>query len=221
MKHNFYLLLTLIFIFNACEADTPIETPKESISRETIPKEEPIQIEKKPLQIIEKKATLPNPPPPEEYSFTFKDLKNQKSLINMKDDVYTFKNIKQPIVMVTVFSTWCPPCRGQIPHLTNLQKRFKENLFILGALVYDDIKERELKKFIIAEKALFFISKSQKENLKFTEMITPKLRLDKDFPMPLMILFFKGKYFTHYEGSMPEEMIQSDIEQLIEKMKKG
>lgn len=136
----------------------------------------------------------------------------------MKDDIYSFSNIQQPIVMLTLFSTWCPPCRGQIPHLSNLQNKFKKHLFIIGALVHDDIKDKAFQKFINAEKALFFISKNQKENLKFAHMITPKLRLTKEFPMPLMILFFKGKYFTHYEGSMPEEMIQSDIEQLLIKL---
>ena len=51
-------------------------------------------------------------------------------------------------------------------------------------------------------------------------MLTPKLGLPKDFPMPLTILFVRGKYFTHYEGMIPEEMIESDIKQLLEKIKK-
>jgi len=38
--------------------------------------------------------------------------------------------------------------------------------------------------------------------------------------MPLTILFVRGKYFTHYEGMIPEEMIESDIKQLLEKIKK-
>jgi thiol-disulfide isomerase/thioredoxin len=159
--------------------------------------------------------------PAKEYLFKFEDLNHQTSTITMKDDFYNFSNIKQSIVIVTLFSTWCPPCRGQIPHLSNLQKKFKENLFVLGGLVHDDIKDEMLKKFIISENILFFISNNQKENLAFADMITPKLGLNKDFPMPLMILFFKGKYFTHYEGSMPEEMIESDIEQLLIKIKKG
>lgn len=150
-----------------------------------------------------------------EYTFKFEDLKRESSILTMRDDIYKFSNIKQDIVMVVLFSTWCPPCRGEIPHLSNLQKRFKKSLFIIGALFHDNIKDRDLKRFINRGKALFFISKNQKESLKFIEMITPKLGLTKEFPMPLMILFFKGKYFTHYEGSMPEEMIESDIEQLL------
>jgi len=211
MIHTFYLLLTLIFLFSACD-DTSTEKKelpvikKESSPQNTLPKTETI-----------KTHSIPKPPS-KEYTFTFKDLQHQTSTLKMKDDIYRFSNIEQPIVMITLFSTWCPPCRGQIPHLTNLQKKFKKELFIVGALVHDDIKDNNLQKFINAEKALFFISKSQKENLKFAHMITPKLRLGKEFPMPLMILFFKGKYFTHYEGSMPEEMIESDIEQLLKKL---
>jgi len=211
MKHKFYLLLTLIFLFSACDETSTEkkELPvikKESSHQNTLPQTETI-----------KTHSIPKPPS-KEYTFTFEDLQGQTSTLKMKDDIYSFSNIQQPIVMLTLFATWCPPCRGQIPHLSNLQKKFKKELFIVGALVHDDIKDEAFQKFINAEKALFFISKNQKENLKFAHMITPKLRLEKEFPMPLMILFFKGKYFTHYEGSMPEEMIESDIEQLLLKL---
>jgi len=154
-----------------------------------------------------------------EYKFNFEDLQKEGSVLHVKNDIYNFSHIQQPIVMVTLFSTWCPPCRGQIPHLSNLQKKFKKHLFILSALVHDDIGDEKLNKFIIAEKAHFFVASNQAENLKFAKMIAPKLRLPQDFSLPLMILFVKGKYFTHYEGSIPEEMIESDIKQILEKIK--
>ena len=213
MKHKIYLILTLIFLFTACN-DTNIEkeTPPPIIHTNSLnEKSRTPQI-----QTIQKE--IKKVAPSKEYAFKFEDLQHQTSILTMKDDIYSFSNIQQPIVMITLFATWCPPCRGQIPHLTNLQKKFKKQLFIIGALVHDDIKDESLQKFINAEKALFFISKSQKENLEFAHMITPRLRLKKEFPMPLMILFFNGKYFTHYEGSMPEEMIESDIEQLLIKL---
>ena len=211
MKHKFYLFLTIITLFNACDCNN------KSSQKEEKP---PLQTEIEEDREIVIKKIPPKTASPKEYSFKFEDLQKNASLIKMEKNIYNFTNIKQPIVMISLFATWCPPCRGQIPHLSNLQKKFKEHLFILGALVHDDIKNKRLEKFIIAEKVLFFISINQKDNLKFAHMITPKLRLDKEFPLPLMILFFKGKYFTHYEGSMPEEMIESDIEQLIEQLNK-
>jgi len=205
MKNNFSLLFLLIatLFFIACEDETT------KLQKATpITKESPTVV-KMPSQSIIKK---------EKYLFNFQNLKKETSTLNVLNDVYHFSNIDQPIVMVTLFSTWCPPCRGQIPHLTNLQKKFKKSLFVLSALVYDDIEDKELHKFIIAEKALFFLSSNQKENLKFAQMITKKLGLSKEFTLPLTILFVKGKYFTHYEGSIPEEMIESDIKQLLNKI---
>jgi len=212
MRHKFYLFLIITVLFTAC-------------NNESSKKEEHIYIlnQEKNISKIDKNQTktVIIEKITKEYTFKFEDLNRQTSIVKMIDDIYSFSNIEQPIVMITLFSTWCPPCRGQIPHLSNLQKKFKKHLFILGALVHDDIKNEALKKFIISEKVLFFISINQQDNLKFANMITPKLRLKDDFPMPLMILFFKGKYFTHYEGSMPEEMIESDIEQLLIKIEKG
>jgi thiol-disulfide isomerase/thioredoxin len=213
MRHKLYLFLISTLLFSACNNETTQQRENQPIINQTKASTEQNDSQTQ-TPLVEKI-------PVKEYTFKFQDLDKQGSVIKMKNDVYSFSNIQQPIVMVTLFSSWCPPCRGQIPHLSNLQKKFKENLFIIGALVYDDIKNEALKKFIISEKALFFISIKQKENLNFAKMITPKLRLKEDFPMPLMILFFKGKYFTHYEGSMPEEMIESDIEQLLIKIKKG
>jgi len=155
---------------------------------------------------------------PKKYAFKFKNLEGEVSNVVMKNNIYHFQNIEQPIVMVNLFSTWCPPCRGQIPHLNHLQKKFKKDFFILSALVHDDISNERLNKFIVSEKINFYISNNQEENLKFAELITPKLRLKEHLTMPLMVLFLYGKYFTHYEGSMPEEMIESDIKLLLKKI---
>jgi len=217
MKNKFYLTLTVIFLFfTACEEENvnPIKATTQTTLIKVDKKIEKITTKEDNTSSIEVKKY-------KKYKFIFKDLNNHSSTLTVQHDIYHFTNIKQPIVMVTLFSTWCPPCRGQIPHLTNLQKKFKEHLFILSALVHDDISDTKLDKFIISEKVLFFLSKSQKENLKFANNIVPKLGLEKNnFPLPLMIIFVNGKYFTHYEGIMPEEMIESDIKQVLKKIKR-
>ena len=220
-KIKFYLLFTsIILIFTAC-TEHEVEDQKNS----TLPHGQSSKaVDQLVNQVV--KDVLVNTPEPKEspesptLTFTFRNLKNQSSPLEIKDDIYTFKNIKQPIVMVVLASTWCPPCRGQVPHLSNLQKRFKENLFIMGALIHDDIKDRELQKLMISEKVNFYVSSDQKENLKFSNTISKKLGLVNRFTLPLIVIFSNGNYFTHYEGSMPEEMIESDIKQLLEKLKK-
>ncbi|HHD82187.1 MAG TPA: redoxin domain-containing protein [Campylobacterales bacterium] len=211
MKHTFYVLfITFFLLFTGCgDNEKKSETVIQNLNS-TKNTEQPV---------LTQKATSPIPKPVEEYHYTFKDLKQQDNVLHIKNDIYEFKNIKQPIVIITIMSTWCPPCRGQIPHLSKLQQKFKENLFAMGILVYDDISKEKLNKFIIAQKMLFYLSTTQEKNLKFVNMITPKLGLPQDFPMPLTIVFVRGKYFTHYEGMIPEEMIESDINQLLKKIK--
>ncbi len=208
-KNKFYLLFTgTLLLLTACnnqEDNSARSQTQDSVIIDNIVNEVVNDV------IVNKPTTS---------TFTFNNLKNQSSILNVKNDVYDFTNIKQPIVMVSLASTWCPPCRGEVPHLNSLQKKFKDNLFILSALVYDDIKDEELKKLIISEKVHFYVSTDQKENLKFSDMVSKKLGIVDNFTLPLMILFANGKYFTHYEGSMPEEMIESDIRQLLEKIKR-
>ncbi len=225
-KNTFYLLLTaIIFLFTAC--DEHKEESKISDINITIPeKENSIILQNMISNVVHdsnmsKKVLIKNKKIEAVTStFSFKNLKNKTTILHVKNDVYTFSNIKQSIVMINLSSTWCPPCRGEVPHLNSLQKKFKENLFIITALVHDNIKDNELKKLIVSEKAHFFVAADQNENEKFEKMIIKKLGIVDNFKLPLMVLFANGKYFTHYEGSMPEEMIESDIKQLLEKTKK-
>ena len=223
-KNTFYLLLTaIIFLFTAC--DEYKEESKISDINITIPeKENSIILENMVSNVVtnsnvNQEEKIPKPKATTS-TFTFKNFKNKTTILDVKNDIYTFTKIKQPIVMINLSSTWCPPCRGEVPHLNSLQKKFKENLFIITALVHDNIKDNELKKLIVSEKAHFFVAADQNENEKFEKMIIKKLGIVDNFKLPLMVLFVNGKYFTHYEGSMPEEMIESDIKQVLEKIKK-
>ena len=213
MKKRLYLIL-ITFTFISCSNEQE-KNPKKS--NDKVPKQEIITKKELPSEVVPK-IEVSKKITPKEYKFTFQDLENHSTTLLIKNDIYHFSNIKQPIVMIVFFATWCPPCRGEIPHLSSLQKKFQKHLFILSALVHDDYSDEKLKKFTIAQKVRFFIANRQKENLEFAEFITPKLGLTKEFPMPLMILFVNGKYFTHYEGMMPEEMIESDIKQVLKKI---
>jgi len=205
MKYRFYaILLPFLLLLTACQ--------DEKQKKETKTAQQKLEVTTK--KHVAKKNT------PKEYHFKFKNLKGDVSILDIKNDIYNFKNIKQPIVIINAMSTWCPPCRGQLPHLSKLQQKFKENVFVMGTLVHDDISNEKLKKLLIAEKVLFYLSVTEEENLKFINMLVPKLGLSSEFPMPLTIVFVRGKYFTHYEGMIPEEMIESDIQQLLQKIKK-
>jgi len=215
MKHRFYLIfLPFLLLLLGCTDEKQEKNQQISTEQKT----EVITSTSKNVTTSSKPVTQKSIP--REYHFKFKNLKGQASILDIKNDIYNFKNIKQPIVIVNAMSTWCPPCRGQLPHLSKLQQKFKENIFVMATLVHDDIPREKLEKFVIAEKILFYLSVTQEENLRFINMLAPKLGLSSEFPMPLTVVFVRGKYFTHYEGMIPEEMIESDIKQLLKKIQK-
>jgi len=168
-----------------------------------------------------KTPTLPTkePVPVQVYEFNLSSAEEGFSLLTVKENNYHFSNIAEPIILVNFFSTWCPPCRGELPHLNNLQKRYHGKIFLMGLLIHDDLSPEALNSCIASQKVNYFIANNQAENERFATFIAPKLKLKARFNLPLMIMFLNGKYYTHYLGTVPEEMIESDIKQALKNIK--
>ena len=212
MKNKFYLFLTVAlvaFLFTSCDESKMQEnsTSSQNIVAVTDNKEPPI-----------KKLPTVVKVPPKEYNLSFTSLDKEITTLEIKNSLYDFSNIIQPIVLVNFFSTWCPPCRGQIPHLNNLQNRYKKRLFMMGILLHDDVEAKEVKNCISLKKVDYYISNSKESNEKFAAILAPKLGLKSDFDLPMMVMFVYGEYYTHYEGTVPEEMIESDIKQALKEL---
>jgi len=132
--------------------------------------------------------------------------------VTVSDQKLIFHKNEQPIVIVNVFATWCPPCIGAISSLNDLQKKHKNELFISGIITHDLIDKPKLRTFISKHQINYFISNST-DNDAFVNLLTRTLRLAKNFSIPLTVMYVDGEYFTHYEGIIPIEMIEYDIEQ--------
>ena len=56
---------------------------------------------------------------------------------------FTLANcFKKPgkVVLLDIWATWCPPCRAEIPHLINLQKKLKGNDVLIVGVAIDQEK---------------------------------------------------------------------------------
>ena len=151
-------------------------------------------------------------------SFTLINTKVKSRKVTVSDQKVIFQDAAQPIVMVNLFATWCPPCIGEIPYLNDLQKKYEKELLVVGILTHDSIVQDELETFMAKNQINYFISNGT-DNETFATLLASTLDLSKNFPIPLTVMYVEGKYFTHYEGSVPVEMIEYDIQQAKKQLK--
>ncbi len=201
------LLLILLIVFIVREEKQPKSTP--------LPTENTTEVIAKKDKTLQK-GVLPqvksSVPKTSSKVFTLINTKVQSHKVAISDQQVVFQDAKQPIVMVNLFATWCPPCIGEIPYLNDLQKKYKEELFVVGILTHDTITQDALGSFMAKNQINYFISNGT-ENDTFADHLATTLDLPKNFPIPLTVIYVKGEYFTHYEGAVPVEMIEYDIQQ--------
>ncbi len=203
------LLLSVILLFAAgCSDKKEKKTvPEKNITACTTVKE--VNCSEKNESQTGKVPTLP------EGSIILKSIKDETYSVLIEENRFLLNGIEQPIVLVNFFSTWCPPCRGQIPYFEDLQKKYGTSLFVTGILVNDDINASKMGTFYSKHHVNYFISNGT-ENKEVTEKVTRALKLDANFTLPLTVLYRNGDYYTHYEGPVPVEMIDHDIKTAIE-----
>ena len=111
-------------------------------------------------------------------------------------------------ILFNFFATWCPPCKAEIPHLNNLNDKFKGKLKIVSVLMEDKSKD-EIDAFMKKFKINFGISYGE-NNFLFAKALGGVVGI------PYMVLYKpNGEYATHYVGLVPEEMLESDINKVI------
>jgi thiol-disulfide isomerase/thioredoxin len=159
------------------------------------------------------------PPPPSVRRFAIRDIDRRESTIEFTDSHVRFHKIRQPLVLLTLFADWCPPCRGMLPYLNRLQKENSDALFVIGILVHSPLNAEELREFMLRYQTNFFIS-NHPDNDALGEYLAQRYGLEENYPLPLTLIFKNGRYVMHISGAIPYEMLQTLVDQLKEKKKK-
>ena len=146
--------------------------------------------------------------------YTLKDTEGKAYNVHKEGENFILKGHEKGVVLYDIFATWCPPCRAEAPHLTSLQKKFPNELIILGISIEEDIDAAKLNSFKNDYDADYRITFG-KASVDLSRIIASTIHIGQQFPIPLMVMYKDGKYVTHYAGAVPEEMIESDIKQAL------
>ena len=147
-------------------------------------------------------------------TYELKDLQDTSYRVLKAGHDFKVEGLEEKVILFDIFATWCPPCRAAAPNLASLQEKFKEEIKIIGILVEDDKPNSYVQEFVDKYGADYAISNA-KDNRSLSRAIANTIDVGQSFPIPLMVMYYKGSYINHYIGAVPEEMIESDIKRAL------
>ena len=148
----------------------------------------------------------------ENETITLKGLNKQLLNITIKDSkTLHIKEYKNRVILLNFFTSWCPPCKAEIPHLINLQNRYKDDFKIISISLDKKKTKEQMKEFVSKYGINYFV------NFGESSFLIEK-KIGGVQTVPMMLMYDKnGDYFTHYSSAVPEEMIEADIKKAMEK----
>lgn len=84
---------------------------------------------------------------------------------------------KGKVYMVEFWATWCNPCKENIPHLTELAKKYKDQVSIIGVSIWETVKAGETDPM---KKVVDFV-KQQGSAMDYIVAADPKNQIGEDW----------------------------------------
>ena len=150
--------------------------------------------------------------------FTLEAVENASPSITIKrtQSGFQLKNDPKKILIFDIYATWCPPCRAEAVVLSNIQKKYKDDVYIIGLSIEQEIKDEKLAAY--KEQYHIDYTLATSHNTKaMVDAIAQQLKISQRFPIPLVVMYQNGKLLNYYTGATEEEFIESDIKQALGK----
>lgn len=144
-------------------------------------------------------------------NFTLMDTQGKSYSVEKQGTNFTLDAGDDKVVLFDIFATWCPPCQAEVKHLGNLQKKYGDDLIIMGITIEEDKSNAELEAFREKFKGGDYLIANKADNQNLARAIASTIGVGQQFPIPLMVLYHNGEYVTHYAGATQEEIIDRDI----------
>lgn len=149
--------------------------------------------------------------------FTLMDTQGKSYTVEKRGTNFLLDAGEDKVVLFDIFATWCPPCQASVKHLGNLQKKYGDDLVVMGITIEEDKSNAELEAFRNQHAGGDYLISNKADNQKLARSIASTIGVGQQFPIPLMVLYKNGEYVTHYAGATHEEIIDHDIAQALGK----
>ncbi|MCI6988381.1 MAG: TlpA family protein disulfide reductase [Campylobacter sp.] len=135
---------------------------------------------------------------------------NSGEILNIKKDGDKLDiDSNNTAILFAFFTSWCPPCKAEIPALNALQLKQNDKLKIIGVMLDEDIDKNGSLSFIKDNNITYDISFG-----KQNATLIKTLGEFEDIPYMKLILP-DGSEGSNYIGVIPLEMLENDILRLL------
>ncbi len=209
MRKIYTLLLTIFSLYlTGCE--------DKKVNKHSIPLENTTEIFTSKDKKLQQEKHKSNLLASQGDTFTLVDTRDTTYKITFIQNDIIFHSLKSPIVVINFFSLTCTSCLDQMASLSKLQKKYQNKVSVISVLHGDSQGNSTLKDSLQKHHISHFTSHS-KDDEGFSKKLYDTLQLNENTPLPLTVIYQDGKYYSHFEGAVPIEMIQHDIQKSIKK----
>ncbi len=138
------------------------------------------------------------------YTLTTTD--NKTIVLTVENDILTSQDLKDKVVLINFWATWCPPCIKEMPTFTKLQEKYKDDFLIIGVLYEKNKDLKEIEAFMDKYGMNFPVTISEEENFRMAKNFDDVKRIPESF------LYGKdGKFLEKYVGLVDEKSLETHI----------
>jgi thiol-disulfide isomerase/thioredoxin len=176
-----------------------------------------------------------NTPPVKEYttveqsSYTIEDISTKaKYILKRKNGGFVVQGHEDKVVMFDMYATYCPPCRKEAPHLTDLQVKYSDKLLIIALNTFEDVSDLYIDdEFRFTYGAFYFISNSKHNNILISTILKD-IQYEPSMQIPFKVILKNAKYQkltdiygnnpnnNFYLGGVSTSVIEKDLKKIFE-----
>lgn len=71
----------------------------------------------------------------------------QNEIKKIDDSTFKLEDKKGSVMLLNLWATWCGPCRGEMPHLVEMEEKYRDKKFEVIGLNTDDESVEDINKF--------------------------------------------------------------------------
>ncbi|MCW8894876.1 MAG: thioredoxin domain-containing protein [Sulfurimonas sp.] len=176
-----------------------------------------------------------NTPPVKEHttvaqsSYTIEDISSgEKFVLKRENGGFVVEGHEDKVIMFDMYATYCPPCRKEAPHLTDLQVKYLDKLLIIALNTFEDVSDTYIDdKFRYSYGAFYFISNSKHNNI-IIDTILKDIKYEPSMQIPFKVILKDTKYQkltdiygnnpnnNFYLGAISSSVIEKDLKKIFE-----